>query len=82
MLLIAEAVLPERAQDRPAAIWMDLHMLTLLTGKERTLGEFEQVLRQSGFYLKRVVPVEECAGITLLEALPVGTANDDSPNAK
>jgi O-methyltransferase domain len=73
MLLIAEAVLPERARDRPAAIRMDLHMLTLLTGKERTLGEFEQVLRQSGFYLKRVISVEGRAGITLLEALPVGS---------
>ena len=74
MLLIAEAVLPERARDKPAAIRMDLHMLTLLAGRERTLGEFEQVLRQSGFQLKRVVPVEGRAGITLLEAQPANRA--------
>jgi hypothetical protein len=76
VLLIAETVLPLRARDKPAAIRMDLHMLTLLNGKERTLGEFEQVLRQSGFYLKRVVPLEERAGITLLEALPGGIDDD------
>jgi SAM-dependent methyltransferase len=81
-LLIAEAVLPERARDNPAAIRMDLHMLTLLTGKERTLGEFEQILRQGGFHLKRVVPIEGQAGVTLLEGQPIGTANDDSPNAR
>jgi hypothetical protein len=81
-LLIAEAVLPERARDNPAAIRMDLHMLTLLDGKERTLAEFEQVLLRSGFHLQRVVPVEGRAGITLLEALPASLANDDSPSVK
>jgi hypothetical protein len=82
VLLIAEAVLPERARDLPAAIRMDLHMLTLLTGKERTLAEFEQVLRQSGFRLKRVVPIEGRTGITLLEAEAVGAATDASQNGK
>ena len=41
MLLVAEAVLPERARDLPGAIRMDLHMLTLLSGPERRLAEFE-----------------------------------------
>jgi hypothetical protein len=76
VLVIAEAVLPERARDLPAAIRMDLHMLTLLTGKERTLAEFEHVLRQSGFHLNRVVPVEGRTGITLLESKPLSVAKD------
>ena len=37
-------------------------------GRERTLREFEHLLRQSRFELRRVVPVEERAGISLLEA--------------
>jgi hypothetical protein len=68
MLLIAEAVLPEQARDGPAAIRMDVHMLTLVTGKERTRAEFEQVLGWSGYGLKRVIPVDGRAGVTLLEA--------------
>jgi hypothetical protein len=79
-LLIAEAVLPDRARDNPAAIRMDLHMLTLLTGKERTLGEFEQILDQSGFNLNCVLPIEGRTAITLLEAAPVDPADDDSPH--
>ena len=75
-LLIGEAVIPERARDNPAAIRMDLHMLTLLTGKERTLGEFEQVLQQGGFHLKRAIPVEGRTGITLLEARRVSDDPD------
>jgi hypothetical protein len=70
VLLIAEAVLPERARDLPVAIRMDLHMLTLLAGKERTRAEFEHVLKQSRFDLQRVIPVEGRTGITLLEAQP------------
>jgi O-methyltransferase domain len=75
MLLVAEAVLPERARDLPAAIRMDLHLLTLLSGRERMLAEFEQVFRQSRFHLKRVVPIEGRTGITLLEALLVIAAS-------
>jgi hypothetical protein len=50
---------------------MDLHMLTLLAGKERTRAEFEAILRPGGFSLNRVVPTEGPTGIALLEAQPV-----------
>ena len=39
-LLVVDAILPERAVDRPAAIRMDLHMLLLLGARERTEAEF------------------------------------------
>jgi len=55
-LLLVEAILPERAHDNPAAIRMDLHMLMLSTGRERTRAEFERLLSQTGFGLTRVVP--------------------------
>jgi O-methyltransferase domain/Dimerisation domain len=69
-LLLAEAVLPERAGDLPAAIRMDLHMLTLVNGKERTQTEFERVLSESGLQLKRTIEIKGQTGLSLVEAVP------------
>ena len=71
LLLLVEAVLPERARDLPAAIRMDLHMLTLFNGRERTLAEFEQLLTATGFGLLRAIPTGDRTGITVLEARAV-----------
>ena len=65
-LLLVEAVLPERAVDDPEAIRMDLHMLTLLRGRERTAAEFATLLAEAGFALRRVLPTT--AGVAVLEA--------------
>jgi hypothetical protein len=65
-LLLVEAVLPERAADDPEAIRMDLHMLTLLRGRERTAAEFVALLAAAGFTLDRVLPT--AAGVSVLEA--------------
>jgi O-methyltransferase domain len=70
VLVLVEAVLPRRARDLPAAIRMDLHMLTLLKGKERTLEEFEHLLVASGFNLQRIVQTDGRTGISALEARP------------
>ncbi len=67
-LLIVEAILPERARDRPAAIRMDLHMLLLLGARERTEGEFTTLLRGSGFDVTRVVMTASPAGLGVVEA--------------
>ena len=69
-LLLVEAVLPERARERPAAIRMDLHMLALLHGRERTVAEYERLLGAAGFRLGRVVSIESPAGVSLIEAVP------------
>jgi O-methyltransferase/methyltransferase family protein len=69
-LLLVEAVLPERAREQPAAIRMDLHMLTLLHGRERTGAEYERLLGAVGFRLRRVVPTRSAAGISIIEAGP------------
>ncbi len=69
-LLLIEAVLPERAHEKPAAIRMDLHMLALLHGHERTVAEYERLLGAAGFRLGRVVPTGSPAGISLIEAAP------------
>ena len=44
-LVLVEAVIADRASDQPAAVVMDLHMLVLGLGKERTRDEFREVLR-------------------------------------
>jgi O-methyltransferase domain/Dimerisation domain len=69
-LLILEAILPERARDRPAAIRMDLHMLLLLRARERTEAEFRDLLEDNGFRLRRVVMAASPAGLGVIEATP------------
>lgn len=70
-LLLVEAVLPERAADDPAAIRMDVHMLTLLGGQERTADEFTALLDVAGFRLDRVLPTGPRSGVHVLVARPV-----------
>ncbi len=71
-LLLVEAVLPERAADDPAAVRMDVHMLTLLGGQERTADEFAALLAASGFRLDRVLPTGPKSGVHIHVARPAG----------
>ncbi|MGK5114521.1 methyltransferase [Geodermatophilus sp. CPCC 205506] len=68
VLLVVEAVLPGRAVDDPAAVRMDLHMLVLLHGRERTAAEYAALLDAAGLRLTRDVPTG--AGVHVLEARP------------
>lgn len=68
-LLLLEAVLPERAVDGPAAIRMDLHMLLLLPGRERTTAEFTALLNVAGFRLERIIPTPSTSGVHVIEAV-------------
>jgi hypothetical protein len=77
-LLLVEAVLPRRARARPGAVRMDLHMLTLLHGRERTVREFQSVLEAAGLELRRVVPALTAAGLCILEA---GRSGRGAPDA-
>ncbi|MGH2603217.1 MAG: methyltransferase, partial [Dehalococcoidia bacterium] len=70
VLLVVEAVLPERAVDQPAATRMDLHMLTLLGGRERTAAECQALLAGAGFRLGRVIPTDSPVGLSVLESVP------------
>jgi ubiquinone/menaquinone biosynthesis C-methylase UbiE len=67
-LLLVEVVLPDQAADKPAAIHMDLHMLTLLGGRERTAGEYEKLLEAAGFRLHKIIPTSSPAGVSVIEA--------------
>jgi hypothetical protein len=65
-LLVIEAVL--RPPNRPdPARWMDLNMLVLLTGRERTAAEFGRLLASAGFILTRVVTMTR---MSIVEAVP------------
>ena len=67
-LLLIEMVL--RAPNEPdPGRFMDLNMLALLTGQERTEAEFRALLARAGFSLDRVIPTEGMASI--IESRPV-----------
>lgn len=69
-LLLVEMVLPERAADQPAAIRMDINMLTLIGGRERTEAEYATLLAAAGFRLDEVIPTSSHAGVHILQATP------------
>jgi hypothetical protein len=66
-LLVIERVIKPSNQPDPAK-WMDLHMLVVLTGRERTEEEFGVLFAEAGFNLARVIPVGEFA---IIECVPV-----------
>jgi SAM-dependent methyltransferase len=67
-LLVVELVLPPG--DEPyLGKWLDLHMLVLLGGSERTAAEYDTLFRAAGFKLARVVPTPP--GPSVVEAVPV-----------
>ncbi len=69
VLLLREGVLPET--EVPARrVSLDLEMMALNGGRERTEAEWRALLRGEGFELSRVLP--GAASQDLLEARPVG----------
>jgi len=67
-LLIVEAVLPEGNAFHPGKM-LDITMLALTPGQERTESEYRALLEKANFTLKRVIPTNSMIGI--LEAVPV-----------
>ncbi|HEV8431133.1 MAG TPA: methyltransferase [Pyrinomonadaceae bacterium] len=67
-LILVDCVVPET--DEPDfSKFIDLNMLVMTGGKERTAREFEQLLSVAGFKLLRVIPTELPTAI--VEAQPV-----------
>jgi hypothetical protein len=66
-LFIVERLMPERAADDPAAIMLDLHMMTITGGRARSLAEFETLLTEAGLALSKVTPTS--AGSSVIEAV-------------
>jgi len=66
-LLLVEAVMPPNEQPHFSK-FMDLIMLTMTGGRERTEHEYEVLLSKAGFKLSRVVPT--ASDFSIIEAVP------------
>jgi C-methyltransferase len=66
-VLLVETVLPEHDRDF-AGKWVDLEMLLLANGRERTAAECRELLRQAGFRMNRVV--QTASPFSVVEATP------------
>ena len=67
-LLVVEIVLP--SGEAPSfGKWLDLHMLVITGGRERTAAEYDVLFRAAGFKLVRVVPTPP--GPSVVEAVPI-----------
>jgi hypothetical protein len=65
-LLVVEMVVPDDGRPGPAQL-MDVNMMVLVTGHERTRSEYEALLRGAGWKLERDLPLR--GGFELLEAV-------------
>lgn len=54
-LMIVESVLPE-GPEFDMGKWMDLNMMVMATGRERTSAEFAGLLEQAGFAIEAIEP--------------------------
>ena len=67
-LLIVEMVLPAGNEPHPGRI-LDLAMLSLVGGRERTADEYGELLAKAGFTMQRVVPT--ASPVSVVEAVPI-----------
>ena len=65
-LFMIEAIVPEGPEPDWSKM-LDVHMLTLLGGKQRTLKEYEALLRQADFEFKE--EIDTGTGISIIKAL-------------
>ncbi len=54
VLLVVENIVPEGARAADVVTMLDLHMMVMLGGRERTLSEYRSLLRSAGLELQRV----------------------------
>jgi hypothetical protein len=67
-LLILEMVLPAGDTPHPGKM-LDMTMLVMPGGEERTEAEYAELLGKAAFRLERVVPTE--SAVSVVEAVPV-----------
>jgi len=65
-VVVAELPLPQEGAATPMGVMLDLNMLVMLGGRERTAAEYAVLFEQAGLRLSRVVPT--AAPIALIEA--------------
>jgi O-methyltransferase domain len=67
-LLVLETLIPS-GNEPSYGKYLDLNMLVLLTGRERTEAEYAKLLGTAGFTLSRIVGTQ--SEVSILEAVPV-----------
>lgn len=67
-LMVVESVIPETPAFDPGK-WMDMNMLMMSTGRERTAAEFRDVFERAGFALDEIVPT--ASPLSILVGRPV-----------
>jgi hypothetical protein len=55
-LLVVENIVPEGAPPSESLAMLDLHMMVVLGGRERTSSEYRSLLRSAGLEVRRCVP--------------------------
>ncbi|MFE0522929.1 methyltransferase [Streptomyces sp. NPDC058954] len=65
-LLLMEMVVPDKPNAAHASKLVDLWLMLLVGGQERTAGQYGQLLAEAGFRLERVVPT--AGAISVVEA--------------
>jgi hypothetical protein len=83
VLLIIELIVEERALAAAAGemtALMDLYMLSIFDGKERTRSEFADLLAAAGFAITELTLLDERLGA--IAAVPVGASPDADLSAK
>ncbi len=71
-LLLIETLLPPQPAPEDWPWVLDVHMMTMLGGIQRTRSQYEALLNAAGFALQR--EIDTGAGIAILEAVPVQEA--------
>lgn len=68
-LLLIEPIMPERVEEFSFAVEMDLGMMLLLRGLERTVEQYRALYRAAGFELTRVIETSE--PFSIIEGRPI-----------
>ena len=76
-LLIIERLCPQRATDAPATVMLDLHMLAVLGGRERSEKEYVELAELAGLSWQRTIATP--AGFHLLEFHPTSPSTNIAP---
>lgn len=70
-LILVERIMPARAEESAASrglFMVDVQMLVILGGRERTVEEFRVLLQGAGLHLTRVIPTDSI--FQLIEGVP------------
>ena len=63
-VILVESLIPDNSEVHPGK-WMDIVMLTGVSGRERTKADFEKLFSETGFVLEEIVPTASMFSIVV-----------------